>query len=209
MKLYQIQNSAPCRKVRAVAAELGIALELVDIDPGAGEQRTPEYMRKNPNAKVPLLVDGDFNLWESHAIMIYLANQKPEAGLLPSDARKQADVLRWLFWQSCHLGAATGKMAFEKIYKIRRGGTFDQATFDEALNEFKRWAAVLDQALGGRDTICENLSLADFSLAASFSGREVLGLDLSEYPHIKHWLNKIETRESWAKSAPLVLAAKA
>ena len=73
MKLYDFAPSPNCRKVRAVAYELGIELEHVPVDLLAGETRLPQFVAKNPNGRVPLLEDGDLLLWESNAITGYLA----------------------------------------------------------------------------------------------------------------------------------------
>ena len=76
--------------MRAVANELGIALELVDVNLGDAEAKVETLLPWNPNTKVPVLVDGDFVLWESRAIIAYLASLKPEAGLYPADPKRRA-----------------------------------------------------------------------------------------------------------------------
>ena len=83
MKLYNANLSPNAMRVRAVANELGIALEVIDVDLRSGGNRTKEFLALNPNGKVPVLVDGDFVLWESRAINAYLATTKPEHGLYP------------------------------------------------------------------------------------------------------------------------------
>ena len=93
MKLYNANLSPNALRVRAVANELGIALEVIDVDLRSGGNRTKEFLALNPNGKVPVLVDGDFVLWESRAINAYLATMKPESGLYPADIRKRAVVL--------------------------------------------------------------------------------------------------------------------
>ena len=95
MKLYTNLFSPNARKVHAVAHALGIDLETHTVDLRAGEQRTPEYLALNPNGKVPTLVDGDTVLWESNAIMCYLAG-KGDTDLWPKSA-KRYDILRWMF----------------------------------------------------------------------------------------------------------------
>ena len=104
MKLYNANLSPNALRVRAVVNELGIALEVIDVDLRSGGNRTKEFLALNPNGKVPVLVDGDFVLWESRAINAYLATMKPESGLYPADARKRAMVDQWSYWQAVHLG---------------------------------------------------------------------------------------------------------
>jgi len=101
MKLYNANLSPNALRVRAVVNELGIALEVIDVDLRSGGNRTPEFLALNPNGKVPVLVDGDFVLWESRAINAYLAKMKPEAGLYPADARKQGVIDQWSSGMPC------------------------------------------------------------------------------------------------------------
>ena len=86
MKLYAFPPSPNTWKVRAVAAHLGIPLELEIVDLIKGGSHSPDYLAINPTGRTPTLVDGDFKLWESTAIMQYVASQKPNS-LWPNDAR--------------------------------------------------------------------------------------------------------------------------
>jgi DNA-binding transcriptional ArsR family regulator len=90
--------SPNCRKVLAVANRTGTALEKVNVDLLKGEQRKPEFLAVNPMGRVPVLVDGDFRLWESNAIMQYLAG-RAKSDLWPDDPRARADIARWQFWR--------------------------------------------------------------------------------------------------------------
>src|SRR3712207_1874743 len=98
MKLYTHPLSPACRKVLVAAAILGVPLELEVVNAQASEHRSPAYMRLNPNALFPTLEDGDFVLWESNAILQYIASKTPGNALWPEDARVRADVARWQFW---------------------------------------------------------------------------------------------------------------
>ena len=98
MKLYGFPPSPNTWKVRAVAAQLGLPLDLEFVDLTKGQSHTPDYLALNPTGRTPALVDGDFKLWESTAIMQYLASQTPNP-LWPNDARIRADIMRWQSWQ--------------------------------------------------------------------------------------------------------------
>ena len=87
MKLYNSNFSPNALRVRAVAAELGIPLDIVEVDLRKGENKTASYLAINPNGKVPVLVDGDFVLWESRAINGYLASLRPEHVFIPMTRR--------------------------------------------------------------------------------------------------------------------------
>src|SRR5271166_4644080 len=151
MKLYHNPLSPNVRRVRLTAAVLGLELEEKKLDFAKGEHKNPEYLALNPNGAVPTLVDGDFVLTESRAIMQYLASKKPESGLLPRDEAARADVLRWQFWDAAHFSPQLGTFTFQKIIKPMTGlGDPDQGKIDEALTNFRRYAGVLDKRLEGK-----------------------------------------------------------
>ena len=128
IELYAFPPSPRAFKVIVVANHLGIetTLRLVDIPGGA--MRTPEYVALNPNMRMPTMKDGDFVLWESNAIMQYLAAQRPESGLLPTDERGRLDVTRWQFWDLAHWDSACATFIFEHLVKKLLGvGEPDQA----------------------------------------------------------------------------------
>jgi glutathione S-transferase len=201
MKLYDFPFSPNCRKVRAVAYELGIDLDLVPINLLKGESRTPEFMAKNPNGKVPVLEDGDLVLWESIAIMRYLVAKKGGSTLIPSTTKEQADVDRWLAWQIAHLSPAMSKVAFERIVKKLTGqGAPDQALIDAGTAEFQRLTAVLDGALEGKEYVAGRLSLADFALGAHYTLAAPAGLDVAPYKRVSAWLERILARASMKRA---------
>src|SRR5215469_15760126 len=137
MKLYYNPLSPNVRRVRLTAAVLGIELEEKRLDFAKGEHKNPEYLALNPNGAVPTLVDGDYVLTESRAIMQYLASKKPESGLLPRDEAARADVTRWQFWDASHFSPQIGSIAFEKALKQMFGlGDPDAAKVKEALTNF-------------------------------------------------------------------------
>src|SRR5213080_465123 len=103
MKLYAFPPSPNTWKVRAAAHQIGLPLELEIVDLTKGAQRKPDYLAINPTGRTPTLVDGDFKLWESTAIMQYIASQKPNS-LWPNDARARTDIARWQSWQLAHFG---------------------------------------------------------------------------------------------------------
>ena len=136
MKLYGFPPSPNTWKVRAVAAHIGIPLELALVDLSKGQQRTPEYLALNPTGRTPTLVDGDLVLWESTAIMHYLANQKPNS-LWPNNPRARADIMRWQSWQLQHWSEACVPMVFQRLVKkLLNLGPPDAAVVEKATECF-------------------------------------------------------------------------
>jgi glutathione S-transferase len=169
MKLYAFPSS---RSLAVVALKNHLALdcEVQPIDLGRGDQLTPEYLAPNPNKKMPALEDDGFMLWESNAILFYFAGKRPDHGLWPSDLQGQADVLRWLAWESAHWDAEScGMVAYEKASKAVLGlGPPDPAFIARGEQNFSRFAAVLNNSLRGKTWhLGERLTIADFSVADS------------------------------------------
>jgi glutathione S-transferase len=204
MKLYMHKMSSNARRVRLTAAVLGIELEEHVVDLAKGEQRHPEYLAVNPNGAVPALVDGDFVLTESRAIMQYLASRKPEAGLLPRDEAGRADVTRWQFWDASHFSPALGTIFFQKVLRpmIEKAAP-DAAKIEEGLANFRRFGAVLDRHLGGKAYVVgAALTLADLTLACSLMYAKQIDAPVSEFPNMQAWFSRIADLDAWKKTAP-------
>ncbi|MEI9938235.1 MAG: glutathione S-transferase family protein [Pseudomonadota bacterium] len=203
MKLYYNPLSPNVRRVRLAAAVLGIELEEKLLDFSKGEHKSPEYLALNPNGAVPTLVDGDFVLTESRSIMQYLASKKPESGLLPRDEAARADVTRWQFWDASHFSPQLGTIVFEKMIKGMMGlGEPDSAKINDALSNFRRFAAVLNQRLEGKQYVVgNNLTLADLTLGSSLMYAKQIEAPIAEFPNVEAWLARITALDGWKKTA--------
>jgi glutathione S-transferase len=201
MKLYQHPFSPNCQKVIAVAHEVGVPLELATVQIFQGESRTPAMRAKNPNGKVPILEDGDFILWESSAMLAYVAAKAGRTDLAPTAPRERAEVDRWTSWQGAHFGPAIRKVSFERIVKKLVGrGAPDEAVVKAGIEEFTVTASVLEQCLGIREYLCGRLTIADFDLAPYAALAESCGLDFDPYPKAKAWLGRMVARDSMKKT---------
>jgi glutathione S-transferase len=201
MKLYQFPFSPSCQKVVALAYEVGVPLELAAVELFKGEARTPAMLAKNPNGKVPILEDGDFVLWESNAMLVYIAAKAGRADLAPTTPRERAEVDRWTAWEGAHFGPAIRKVAFERIVKKLAGlGAPDEAAVKAGVEEFAVRASVLEQSLGTKEYVCGRLTIADFALAPLASLAASCGLDFEPYPKAKAWLGRMTARDSMKKT---------
>jgi len=204
MRLYHHPFSFNGRRAVLTALYLSAPVELVTVDLTKQQHLTPEFLRLNPNHKVPVLEDEDFYLWESHAIMEYLADKTPGQSLLPAQARPRADVSRWLFWCAQHFSAAIGILNWENAVKglIGLGGP-NPAEVQRGEQLFKPLAAVLDAHLAGRSWVCgPSLTLADFALAAPLGDAAAARLPLAPYTHIDRWLQQVKALPVWKQAAP-------
>jgi glutathione S-transferase len=199
MKLYSGKRSPNARKVRLLAKELDLPLEIVSPDFVKGELRSPEFLALNPNGKIPVLDDDGFVLWESCAILRYLAEKRPERNLVPSDQRRRAVVDQWLFWWAAHCEPALLQLVFQKMVKpfLKLGGA-DERLVAASETELARYLPILDKQLEGKGHIAGDLSIADFAIAPWFEPAGSVGVTLDAYPQITRWLENLQKRPYWA-----------
>lgn len=189
MKLYQMQDSGNCYKLRLALTQLEHAFELVDIDITRGESRTASYLGKNPNGKVPALeIETGEVLAESNAILWYLAN---DSVLLPESRLDRARVLQWMFFEQyshepfiatsrywIHILGQPETYAAEIAAK-RAGG-------EQAL-------AVMNQHLATSDFFVANqYSIADIALYAYTHVAHEGNFALHDYPAITRWIERVK-----------------
>lgn len=147
MKLYGFPPSPNTWKVRAAAHQMALPVELELVDLTMGAQRKPEYLAINPTGRTPTLVDGDYKLWESAAILQYLGSKKRTA-LWPDDAKARADIMRWQSWHLQHWSRGVNGFIFENLVKqILKMGDPDPKALAQAGELFHQDAAVLDKHL--------------------------------------------------------------
>jgi glutathione S-transferase len=206
MKLYYFPQTSNNRKVLAVVHHLDLAPQMQVVNLLEDEQLRPEFLKLNPNHKTPTLEDGDFVLWESNAIMQYLAGMVPGNALWwPAEPRLRCDISRWQCWELAHWhGQACGPLVFENVVKRVFGrGEPDPAVVAQAETAFHRFAAVLEGHLKGRQWLVGGrVTLADFAVAAPLMHAEDAGFPLEGYGEIRRWYDRVEALEAWQKSAP-------
>ena len=211
MKLYGFPPSPNTWKVRAVAAHLRIPLELEFVDLVKGASHTPDYLALNPTGRAPTLVDGDFKLWESTAIMQYLASRSANS-LWPDDSRIRADIMRWQSWDLVHWGhEACDPLLFERLVKkFVNLGPPDAAAVENALACFNKEAAVLDAHLAKQPYLVgQNVTLADFSVAAPLFHAVAADMPLAPYRNVQAWFGRVAALPCWQETAPQLPAAAA
>jgi glutathione S-transferase len=202
MQFFTNPISPNCRKVDAVAKQLGLTLEHKIVDVAKRENRTPEFLALNPNGKVPVLVDGDVVLWESNAIQCYVAS-KTDNELWPK-SNLRYHIMKWQAWELAHFGAASRALNYERIVKPLLGlGKPDAARCEEAEANFETHAAVLDRALTRqRFVVDDQLTLADFCLASSLTYADKARLPLARFENVQRWLLALDEQPGWRSSRP-------
>jgi len=188
-RLYDYLPSGNGYKVRLVLRRLGLPYELVELDIKKGATRTPEFLAKNPNGRIPLLeIPGRGYLAESHAIIAYLAEG---SALVPADPLDRARMWQWMCFEQYNLEPNIGTARFW-IASLKKS----EAELGEKLVEKRRNGhaalAVLEQGLTGRDFLVgDRYSLADIALYAYTHVAPEGGFALDPYPAIRAWCARV------------------
>nr|WGO51738.1 glutathione S-transferase delta 1 [Ectropis grisescens] len=190
LTLYYSAASAPCRSVLLAAKALGLDLELKTLNVRAGENKTPEFLKLNPQHTIPTLVDDGFSVWESRAIITYLANKYGKgSSLYPEDPQTRALVDQRLYFDIGTLSARYVEYYYPKF--------FGKQVDEDRKTKLEDALQFLDTFLEGQTYVAgDSLTLADLSLVATVSTIELSDVDLSKYDNIKRWY------ETMQKTAP-------
>lgn len=198
MVLWGRVNSINVQKVLWTLAEVGAPYERRDAGMAYGIVDTPEYRKLNPNGRIPTLVDGDLALWESHAIIRYLAAKYGPATLYPTDFGARALVDRWMDWSLASMQPAEYPLFWHtvRLPPAERDPAIAAKAFAETC---ERWALV-EKHVAGRDFVeGDALTLADVVLGCSFHRWTLIpGVERPEYANLRGWYARLLTREGYA-----------
>lgn len=181
---------------------LGIPYELAFVDLTKGQQNAPEYLNLNPNGRMPVLEEDGYVLWESNAIVNYLASKKPEAGLLPAETKARLAVEKWQFWECSHWDSACAILVFERLVKpaLMRGEP-SASEIARGTQLIERAAKVLDAELSRQPYVCgDRFTVADISIGAAVSIAEHAELPLAPYRGIQRWMAELKSLPSWSRT---------
>jgi glutathione S-transferase len=197
MKLYGFPMSPNTRRALLGLEEAELAYELVPVDMMAAAHKQPEYLKLHPMGRVPVLVDGDFVLWESNAILRYLAERAPYKQLDGDTPRARAEIAQWTFVNAAHLSPALAHI-FAHTIRLPEEQRIAKLV-ENGRAEVARCVGPLDVRLQGRDWIVERFSIADISIGASLAVAPMIGIDLSAHPNVAAWMGRLQTRPAWKK----------
>ncbi len=193
LTLYDYLPSGNGYKVRLLLTQLGKPYELVQMDIAKRETRTPEFLAKNPNGRIPCLrlEDGTY-LWESNAIQFYLAEGTP---FLPAGKLERAQVLQWLFFE---------QYSHEPYIAVVRSwhhlGTVEANRAQLADRVERGYAAlgVMESHLAKRSYfVAERYSIADIALYAYTHVADEGKFDLAPYPAVRRWLERVRAQPNY------------
>jgi glutathione S-transferase/GST-like protein len=178
-------------KASIALEELALPYTLKVLDLSKGEQKTPEFLAINPNGRIPAIVDhdaGDFAVFESGAILIYLAEKTGK--LMPAEAKGRSLVLQWLMFQMGGIGPMMGQAnVFYRYFPEKI-----QPAIDRYQGESKRLFRVLDGHLKDHEYLAGEYSIADIANFAWVRTHRWSGVEVDDLPNLKRWLDVIRAR---------------
>jgi GST-like protein len=184
-------------KASIMLEELKLPYELHRLDLGKGEQKTPEYLRINPNGRIPAIVDhdeGGFAVFESGAILLYLAEKTGR--LIPADRKGRSLTIQWLMFQMAGIGPMQGQA---HVFLHSAPETIPYA-IERYRNETKRLYGVLDTRLGDTRYVAGNeFTLADVANWTWIWFHAFAGIALEDFPHLKRWFDELEARPAFRR----------
>ena len=200
LTLYTTALSANGRKTMAVARYLNLPIEQRIVNVYAGEGQDERYRKINPWGKVPTLVDGEFVLWESNAILMHMSEAHGNYVLSSKDAYKRADILRWLFWESSHWQPILTRIMVQKVAQsLIETSNSKQLSIKWQDVELESHLKVLESNLEVNNFVCgDELTIADFSIAGMTTYFPVCDFPYSNYPAIANWIERLNKISSWS-----------
>lgn len=196
MKLFFSRNPNP-RLAVAVARYLGAPIEFEHAAPLAPGQ-AERFRQLNPSLLLPILVEGGKSLWEADAIACRLSRRMHSAFWRTGE--DEPDMIRWISWGKANFMHACDMVHFERGTKQRYGlGPLDPIQVDEGLRRFRTSAAILESELADRAWLLGNeVSYADFRMAAFLPFNDVAGLPLEDFPAVRRWYARLTAIDAWS-----------
>jgi glutathione S-transferase len=191
LKLYDYPRSGNCYKVRLLLSMLGVDYQRIPTDIIAGETLTPEFKRLNPRGQIPVLEDGETVLWDSMAILVYLARSYGGERWLPADTLGEARVMQWLAVSENELlyGLARARAArrFNRPFDMERCQTDARAGLE-----------TMEHQLGAQPWLAaDHATIADIACYPYVSLADEAQVSLTPYPSVQAWLARVEALPGW------------
>jgi GST-like protein len=196
------------RKVSIMLEELALSYRVHPVNIGKGEQFAPEYVKINPNSKIPSIVDPEgpdgkpIAMMESGAILIYLARKTGK--LFPQAERAKYEVLQWLMFQMGGVGPIFGQVH----HFLRAAKESVPYAIERYTKETRRLYGVLNDRLKDRDYLADGYSIADIATYPWVARFEWHKTDLNDFPHVKRWFDAISARPAVQKGMNVPVVTK-
>ncbi len=198
IELHGFPMSPNTKRARLGLEEAGVSYTFHDVDLMAGAHKRAPYTELNPTARVPALVDGDYKLWESNAMLEYVAELAKDKRLSPETPRERGDIAKWMFMGAAHLSPNIARI-FAHTIRLPEEKRIPQLV-TEGHAEVFRCLGSLDAALDGKTWLVgDRITIADISLAPPLTAAAMLQIDLARFANVTAWLARITSRDSWTR----------
>jgi glutathione S-transferase len=182
-----------------VLEELGVPCEKVKLDIKAGDTKKPDFVKLNPNAKVPVIVHDGTVIWESVAITLYLGETfGVDKGLFPAAGPKRGEAMKWCVWANVTLGDAFGRYARNTMEWIPKEQHNAKAA-EAAMGEVKDCLRILDAHLDGKSFLVGDYTLVDAHVNSLIDWLRFSKVDFAAYPHLNAWSKRCSERPAYKK----------
>jgi len=182
------------RKVSIALEEMALDYRVVPVDIGKDDQHAPDFLAISPNNKIPTIVDGDTALFESGAILLYLA-RKADRLLPPEGTADYWRVMQWLMWQM----GGYGPMLGQAHHFLQFNAGVSEYAEKRYHAEAQRLSGVLDRHLARSEFLADELSVADIAVWPWTSRFEYQRIDLNDYPHLLRWYLQLAERPGFVR----------
>ena len=191
IKLYDLDRSGNCYKVRLLLSMLNLDYERVPVDSTAGETQTPEFKRLNPRGQIPVLTDGETLIWDSMAILVYLARRYGSEAWLPTDPLGETRVMQWLAVSENELLYGLARARITVLF----GRPFDLA---QCHRDAQPGLEAMEHRLADHPWLAaDHPSIADVACYPYVSLAEEGRFSLEPYPAVRAWLQRFEGLQGW------------
>ena len=199
IKLYGVGFSFNISKIRYCLNYLNLPYEWVQTNPMAGENKSQDYLNISPTGKIPAIdVDG-YKLFESNSIIRYLTATN-NSSLYPQDAKKRGTIDAWMDYTSIHIGAALGRVLFNRVFAPMSGQKVDPESLRVGLEFLDKYFPILEKQLSQNPYIAgKDMSIADISLLATIDPCELGQISIDQYPSIKKWRAGLKSQAFYQK----------
>jgi glutathione S-transferase len=183
-----------------VLEELGVSCERIKVDIQKGETKKADFLKVNPNGKVPVIVHDGSVIFESAAITMYLGETfGVDKKLYPAAGPKRGEAMKWIVWSSATLGEAAGRWmrnTLDWVPKEQQNAKAGEA----ALKEAQDCLGILDQSLGTKPFLVDDYSLADAHVNSLVDWLRHMKLDFAPYERLNAWSKRCAARPAYSKA---------
>lgn len=183
-----------------VLEELGAPCEKINVDIRKGETHKPEFLRLNPNGKVPVVVHDGTPIWESAAITMYLGEVfGVDKGLYPAPGAKRGEAMKWITWANVTFGDAAARLMRNTADWVPAEQHNAKAA-EAARTDLLGCLRILDEALAGKQFLVGGYSLVDAHLNSLVDWLRYMNIDLSAYANVRAWSQRCAARPAYGRA---------